>query len=147
MHRKILCALVLLFFNGYASADEGMWLLNQPPRKLLTEKYNFDLTDAWLDRAMKASIRFNNGGTAPAPWITLCAGESTRRKFWRFNSATARAPWITAASNSETWKAVLASIRPRRERRGSPLAPHSRPQLLRKLQFGHGASAVDHLKA
>jgi hypothetical protein len=40
-----------------------MWLLDQPPRKLLKEKYNFDLTDAWLERAMKASIRFNNGGS------------------------------------------------------------------------------------
>ena len=63
MHRNILCALVLTFFIGYASADEGMWLLNQPPRRILKEKYDFDLTDAWLERAMKASIRFNNGGS------------------------------------------------------------------------------------
>jgi hypothetical protein len=44
-------------------ADEGMWLLNKPPRELLKKKYDFDLTDAWLDKAMKASIRFNNGGS------------------------------------------------------------------------------------
>src|SRR5262249_867089 len=44
-------------------ADEGMWLLNDPPRALLKKKYDFDLTDAWLERARKASIRFNNGGS------------------------------------------------------------------------------------
>lgn len=44
-------------------ADEGMWLLNQPPREMLKEKYQFDLTDAWLERAQMASVRFNNGGS------------------------------------------------------------------------------------
>ena len=29
----------------------------------LKEKYDFDLTDAWLERAQKASVRFNNGGS------------------------------------------------------------------------------------
>lgn len=46
-----------------AQADEGMWLLNDPPRKPLKDKYNFDLTDAWLERAQKASVRFNSGGS------------------------------------------------------------------------------------
>jgi hypothetical protein len=45
------------------TADEGMWLLNDPPRKLLQGKYGFDLTDAWLERARLASVRFNNGGS------------------------------------------------------------------------------------
>ncbi len=44
-------------------ADEGMWLLNDPPRELLKKKYDFKLTDAWLEHAQKASVRFNNGGT------------------------------------------------------------------------------------
>ena len=44
-------------------ADEGMWLLNEPPRERLKEKYGFDLTGEWLDRAMHASVRFNNGGS------------------------------------------------------------------------------------
>ena len=30
-------------------ADEGMWLFNNPPRKQLKEKYQFDPTDAWLE--------------------------------------------------------------------------------------------------
>jgi hypothetical protein len=56
-------AIALFLFDGVARADEGMWLLNQLPRDLLKKKYDFDLTDAWRDRAMRASIRFNNGGS------------------------------------------------------------------------------------
>lgn len=43
--------------------DEGMWLLNDPPRELLKKKYDFDISDAWLERVQKASVRFNNGGS------------------------------------------------------------------------------------
>jgi Peptidase S46 len=57
------CALFVAGWLSQLGADEGMWLLNQPPRALLKEKHGFDLTDAWLERAMKASIRFNNGGS------------------------------------------------------------------------------------
>jgi hypothetical protein len=46
-----------------ARSDEGMWLLNETPKALLKERYNFDLTDAWLEKAMRASVRFNNGGS------------------------------------------------------------------------------------
>ncbi|MCE5269245.1 MAG: S46 family peptidase [Planctomycetaceae bacterium] len=44
-------------------ADEGMWLFNQPPRKELKERYNFDATDAWLAHLRKSAVRFNNGGS------------------------------------------------------------------------------------
>jgi hypothetical protein len=43
--------------------DEGMWLLNDPPRQLLKDKYAFDLTDRWLEHARLASVRFNSGGS------------------------------------------------------------------------------------
>lgn len=59
----LFAAVVGLVLLPAARADEGMWLLNDPPRKLLQEKYKFDLTDAWLERAQQASIRFNNGGS------------------------------------------------------------------------------------
>ena len=29
-------------------ADEGMWLFNNPPKKILQEKYGFDATPEWL---------------------------------------------------------------------------------------------------
>jgi len=46
-----------------ARSDEGMWLLNDPPKKHLADTYQFDLTPEWLDRAMKANVRFNSGGS------------------------------------------------------------------------------------
>jgi hypothetical protein len=46
-----------------AEADEGMWLLNRPPRKLLKEKYGFEATDQWLEHVQKSSVRFNSGGS------------------------------------------------------------------------------------
>jgi hypothetical protein len=52
-----------LFVGTPVQSDEGMWLLNDPPRKLLKEKYHFDLTDDWLQRAQRASVRFNSGGS------------------------------------------------------------------------------------
>lgn len=57
--------IVLLFFNAplAALADEGMWLFNDPPRKLLKERYGFDITDAWLEHVQKSSVRFNSGGS------------------------------------------------------------------------------------
>jgi len=37
----IFLALALLITAHRASADEGMWLYNNPPRTLLHEKYDF----------------------------------------------------------------------------------------------------------
>jgi hypothetical protein len=55
----------LLFVQNCSrlNADEGMWLYNDPPRKLLKERYNFDATDAWLEHVQKSSVRFNSGGS------------------------------------------------------------------------------------
>jgi hypothetical protein len=44
-------------------ADEGMWLFNNPPSKLLKEKHGFDANKEWLDHVQKASVRFNSGGS------------------------------------------------------------------------------------
>lgn len=54
---------VVLALAVPAMADEGMFLLTDPPRRMLKERYAFDLTDAWLQQAMGASVRFNNGGS------------------------------------------------------------------------------------
>jgi len=40
-----------------------MWLFNDPPRKLLQERYQFEVTDAWLEHVQKSSVRFNSGGS------------------------------------------------------------------------------------
>ena len=64
MAYRTLASILLLAGGTMTSfADEGMWLLSDPPRKALKAKYDFTLTDAWLERAMKASVRFNNGGS------------------------------------------------------------------------------------
>lgn len=39
-------------------ADEGMWLPTDPPRDRLKTVYNFDLTDDFMQKMMKASVRF-----------------------------------------------------------------------------------------
>ena len=44
-------------------ADEGMWLFNYPPTKLLKEKHDFVPTDAWLAHLQQSAVRFNNGGS------------------------------------------------------------------------------------
>src|SRR5436305_10148950 len=43
--------------------DEGMWLFNNPPRKQLRDRYQFDPTPQWLEHVQKASVRFNSGGS------------------------------------------------------------------------------------
>jgi len=46
-----------------ARGDEGMWLFNAPPRTILKERHNFEVTDAWLEHVQKSSVRFNSGGS------------------------------------------------------------------------------------
>ncbi|HVC98388.1 MAG TPA: S46 family peptidase [Pirellulales bacterium] len=43
--------------------DEGMWLMNRPPRKLLRQRYGFEPSDAWLEHLRRSSVRFNSGGS------------------------------------------------------------------------------------
>jgi S1-C subfamily serine protease len=46
-----------------ALADEGMWTFDNPPAKLLKERYGFEPTQAWLDAVRLASVRFMDGGS------------------------------------------------------------------------------------
>lgn len=48
---------------GLIHGDEGMWLYNQFPKKLLKERHGFEPTDAWLDHLRLSSVRFNSGGS------------------------------------------------------------------------------------
>jgi hypothetical protein len=49
--------------GDFVSADEGMWLFNNPPRKLLRERYQFEPDAGWYEHLQKASVRFNSGGS------------------------------------------------------------------------------------
>ncbi len=54
------CAFI---FSNLATADEGMWLYNAPPKDKIKAKYGFELTQEWLDHVRLSSVRFNNGGS------------------------------------------------------------------------------------
>jgi hypothetical protein len=56
-------AVILLVTTLPVLGNEGMWLFNNPPRKYLKDKYNFDATDQWLEHVQKSSVRFNSGGS------------------------------------------------------------------------------------
>jgi hypothetical protein len=56
-----LLAFVLL--TGSAFADEGMWLFESLPVQQLQSQYGFTPTQEWSDHVMKASVRFNSGGS------------------------------------------------------------------------------------
>ncbi len=61
----LLCMMTLLMTSlaNPTHADEGMWLFNNPPRKQLKERYDFDPTDEWLSHLQHAAVRFNDGGS------------------------------------------------------------------------------------
>jgi len=40
-----------------------MWLFNNPPLKLLQEKYQFTPTKEWLQNVQQSAVRFNSGGS------------------------------------------------------------------------------------
>jgi Peptidase S46 len=62
--RQISAALLTAVLLVPASfADEGMWTFDNPPLKLLKEKYNFTPTQQWLDHLRLSSVRLNDGGS------------------------------------------------------------------------------------
>lgn len=63
MDRWTLFAISGVFLATSAVADEGMWTFDNPPAKLIQEKYGFALTKDWLDHLRLASARLNDGGS------------------------------------------------------------------------------------
>ena len=63
LKRAILLLALCAIGAPLSQADEGMWLFNNPPAKLLQEKYHFQPTAAWLEHVQKSSVRFDNGGS------------------------------------------------------------------------------------
>jgi hypothetical protein len=64
--RRIHWLVVLPFVLAFASAtraDEGLWLFNNVPAKLLKEKYSFDPPnlDKWLEHIQESCVRFPGG--------------------------------------------------------------------------------------
>ncbi len=56
--RHIFAALLAALLVLSASADEGMWLFNAPPKDILQKKYGFTVTPEFMDHLRLASISF-----------------------------------------------------------------------------------------
>jgi hypothetical protein len=55
--------ILFLAFVSLAHADEGMWLVNKLPRKLLKERYGFVASDEWVEHVQKSAVRISTGGS------------------------------------------------------------------------------------
>jgi Peptidase S46 len=61
--RLLLPALATIALTTTAIAEEGMWTFDNPPTKLLKQKYGFTPTKEWLDHVRLSSVRLNDGGS------------------------------------------------------------------------------------
>jgi len=61
LHRICALALAVFALAPLARADEGMWLLNEPPLEYLETTYGFAPTAAWLEKVQKSAVRFPGG--------------------------------------------------------------------------------------
>ncbi len=60
---RILIAVMAAIVSLSASADEGMWTFDNPPRAAIAEKHGVKLDAAWLDRVRLATVRLEGGCT------------------------------------------------------------------------------------
>jgi hypothetical protein len=63
LFNQLVIVFIIMSSGTPANADEGMWLYNDMPYKLLKDRYGFELTSAWLEHVQKSSVRFNSGGS------------------------------------------------------------------------------------
>ena len=58
LRRFVLAAGLAVVLALSASADEGLWLFNKPPKDVLQKKYGFAVTPEFMDHLRLASISF-----------------------------------------------------------------------------------------
>ena len=63
MRSATLCAAFFLALAPSARPDEGMWLVNKLPRKLLKDRYGFAASDDWVEHVQKSAVRISSGGS------------------------------------------------------------------------------------
>jgi Peptidase S46 len=59
----LLVLFALITFTNFAAADDGMWLFTNPPKEQIQKKYNFTLTQEWLDHLRLSSSRAPGGSS------------------------------------------------------------------------------------
>ena len=57
----------LLVLSGFLSADEGLWLFNKPPIKIINQKYHFAITPEWLNHFQLASTNLDGSSAFVSP--------------------------------------------------------------------------------
>lgn len=60
----LLAAAWIVSNSSRADADEGMWLFSNLPLEYLKKNYDFEPNEAWAEKLMRSSVRFNVGGSA-----------------------------------------------------------------------------------
>ena len=67
-----MCLALSFLFSTVASADEGMWLYNAPPKDKIKAKYGFELTQQWLDHVPEfvRHYQFRHTSGLPHPGMT-----------------------------------------------------------------------------
>src|SRR5215470_10564341 len=109
MSRRWLLVSCTVLFTTALSADEGMWTFDNPPTKLIQQKYGFTLTKEWLDHVRLSSVRLNDGGSGSfvSPHGLLLTNHHVAREQLQ-KSSTAEHDYIAngflAKSNAEEIK-------------------------------------------
>ncbi|MGA2296030.1 MAG: S46 family peptidase [FCB group bacterium] len=58
----VITVIACVYINS-TKAEEGMWTFDNPPTKLIQEKYGFTPTQEWLDHTRLSCVRFMDGGS------------------------------------------------------------------------------------
>lgn len=58
-----LIAAAVTMLASVVRADEGMWLFERPPTKILKERYGFEPTPQWLEHVQRSCVKFGDGGS------------------------------------------------------------------------------------
>src|SRR5690242_19585963 len=61
--RTALVVFIASVFTGAVPAEEGMWTFDNPPTKILQQKYGFTPSQQWLDHIRLSCVRLNDGGS------------------------------------------------------------------------------------
>ncbi len=65
--RRFACLLAVTVATNAAIADEGLWLINQPPLKILKDRHGFEPKPGWLEHLQQSAVRIGASGSFVSP--------------------------------------------------------------------------------